>query len=305
MPVAAPAVEIGLKRVMVTTDFSPCSDKALHYALARAHNYGATLYMTHVVSSLGYVLAGEEVGIAAEIAANRDMQQLENGLVKTGALKGLPFRTVVRRGEVWPQLERLIEEEKIDLLVAGTHGRTGVRCALLGSVAENIFRHARCPVITLGPCVPAGSSSLADAKLKSILFATDFGHASLQALPYALSLAHHNRARLWLLHVLPPVPLRAPGPLWYEGSAIDKMRPAAEATAMERLHGLISQAGEFEYGVQFGDPVEEILKTAVLCAADMIVMGVKKASSASAHLPWAIAHQIVSQAECPVLTVRG
>jgi nucleotide-binding universal stress UspA family protein len=300
MPVAAPAVEIALNRVMVTTDFSPCSDKALHYALARAHNYGATLYVMHVVSSLGYVLAGEEVAIAAEIAATRDMEQLQSGLAMAGALKGLPFRTVVRRGEVWPQLERLIEEEKIDLLVAGTHGRTGVRCALLGSVAENIFRHARCPVITVGPCVPAGSSSRADAKLKSILFATDFGHASLQALPYAMSLAHHNHARLSLLHVL-----RAPGPVWYEGSAIGKMRGTAEAKAMERLHGLISQLGEFEYYVQFGDPVEQILKTAVLCGADMIVMGVKKASPASAHLPWAIAHQIVSQAESPVLTVRG
>lgn len=307
MPVTAPAVEIALKRVLVATDFSPCSDRALRYALARARSYGATVTLAHVVSSLGYSLAGEDAAIAAEEAVVRDIKQLEDRLTRTGALSGIPHHAIVLRGEVWPQLEHLIEQEQVDLLVIGTHGRTGVRRAIMGSVAENIFRHAICPVLTVGPCVPNRVAE-SDAKLHSILFATDFGRASIKALPYALSLAQQNQARLVLLHVLSPVPVQEPGALWYAGPEISQMRATAEATTKARLRGLIGQevetVREVEIAVDFDDPVEGILKAAAWCAADLIVMGVKSASTASVHLPWAIAQQIVGQAECPVLTVR-
>jgi nucleotide-binding universal stress UspA family protein len=137
-----------------------------------------------------------------------------------------------------------------------------------------------------------------------VLFATDFGPASLKALPYAASLAHKNQSRLVLLHVLPPVPVVEPGTLWYLGSGIDKMRTAADAAARARLRELVPHDLGAEYMVEFGDPVDGILKTAARCEAGLIVIGVKKASAASVHLPWAIAHQIVDEAECPVLTVR-
>jgi nucleotide-binding universal stress UspA family protein len=308
MPVAASAVEVALKRIMVAIDFSPCSTKALRHSLARARNYDATLYLVHAVSSLGYTLAGEEAAVTAKEVADRDMEQLEEALEKSGALYGIPHHAMVIRGELCPEIERLVEQEQIDLLVMGTRSRTGIGRLLLGSVAESVFRHATCPVLTVGPSVPNRMLEYAQTQLHSVLFATDFGPASLHALSYAVSLAHRNRARMTLLHVLPPVPVSHPGPLWFEKPDLEHMRRSTEAAFMERLRSLMAQCGEREikvkYSIEFDDPADGVLKTAALCSADLIVMGVKSASSVSAHLPWAIAQQIVGCAECPVMTVR-
>ena len=84
--------------------------------------------------------------------------------------------------------------------MTGTHGRSGIGKLLLGSVAETIFRHAGCPVLTVGPAVSGEPRSIVE--LHEILFATDFSESSLAALPYAISLAQQDRARLYLLHVL-------------------------------------------------------------------------------------------------------
>jgi nucleotide-binding universal stress UspA family protein len=309
MPVAAPAVEVAFKRIMVATDFSPCSTKALRHALARVRNYDATLYLVHAVSSLGYTWAGEETAVAAKEAADKDMEQLEHVLEKAGALRGIPHHAVVVRGEVWPEIEQLIKQEQIDLLVMGTHGRMGVGRLILGSVAENIFRHATCPVLTLGPCVPNRALEVAGTQLHSVLFATDFGPASLHALSYAISLAHRNQARLTLLHVLPPVPVGNPGPFWYAKPDLEQLRLSMEAKGMAKLRALMAPVAgdelDVKYAIEFNDPAEGILKTAACCSADLIVMGVKSAASVSVHLPWAIAQHVVGCSGCPVLTVRA
>ena len=84
--------------------------------------------------------------------------------------------------------------------MCGTHGRTGVSKILLGSVAENIYRHAPCPVLTVGPNVAGEPESVGDIRLRSYC-ATDFSRESLAAVPYAVSLAREKQARLYFLHV--------------------------------------------------------------------------------------------------------
>jgi nucleotide-binding universal stress UspA family protein len=86
------------------------------------------------------------------------------------------------------------------MLVLGTHGRSGVGKLLIGSVAEEVFRRAACPVLSIGPKVsqqPAG-----EIQFHNILFATDFSENSLAALPYAISLAEEDQAQLTLLYVI-------------------------------------------------------------------------------------------------------
>jgi nucleotide-binding universal stress UspA family protein len=103
-------------------------------------------------------------------------------------------------GDVWTVLSRLIRERDIDLVVLGTHGRTGARKLLMGSIAEKVFRHATCPVLTAGPNVSPNPEG--KARFQPILFATDFGKESLEALPFALHLAEKGRAQLTMLHVV-------------------------------------------------------------------------------------------------------
>lgn len=218
----------------------------------------------------------------------------------------------VERGEVWEVLASLVEEKKIDLIVVGTHGRRGLKKLVLGSTAEQVFRQARCPVLTIGP--HASSLDMARAGIAPILFATDFSAGSQHALPYAVSLARANHSGLILLHAVPPTVGVMPGSL--EAMTINVECPAelvanAVEAARRRMEELISaqaiQELKPEIVIDCGEAVALILNTAESRRAGLIVMGAHRASlhSVAAHLPWATASSVVREAHCPVLTVRS
>jgi len=194
----------------------------------------------------------------------------------------------------------MISEHEIDLLVVGTHGRTGARKLLMGSVAEKIFRQASCPVLTVGPNVPPAIDNR--VRLQRILFATDFGPESLAALRYALSLAEEHQAQLTLLHVVE-----------YPGSIVDV--EAIRATKMSRLRELVPPEAEswcrVEYLVEFSAAIslapEKIMEIARLRGEDLIILGVRPvhgAIGAVTHFAHTTAQHIAAHAACPVLTVR-
>jgi nucleotide-binding universal stress UspA family protein len=88
MSSSADAIEVAIRRVLVGIDFSDCSEKALHHAIAICRSYGARFCFAHVVSSLGFAMAGPEVTAMAAEATSRDVQKLESYLLQTGALAG-------------------------------------------------------------------------------------------------------------------------------------------------------------------------------------------------------------------------
>ena len=191
--------------VLIATDFSEASEKALRYSLALARFYGSRFCLAHVVSSLGLTMAGPRAIAACEEAVSRDAAELEDSLIRSGALNGIQYKFIVRQGELWPELREIIREESTDLLVVGTHGRHGVGKLFFGSVAEQIFRQAGCPVLIFGPhsqLPGVGSPS----KARTFLFATDFGQASLHALSQSIAVANHFEAKLVFLNVIPAVP---------------------------------------------------------------------------------------------------
>ena len=221
-----------------------------------------------------------------------DSQKLLTQFLNRDLLLCTASSGVLERGDLWNVLEDVVQRHSIDLIVLGTRGKHGLKKLVLGSRAEQIFRQAACPVLTIGPRVRASE----DVAFKCILFATDFSAGSLRALPYALSLAEENQAKLILLHVIPLVPLQH--------------QESVAASAQDRLEELIQpEAKDWchpECVVRFEFPAEGILTLAESQGADLIVMGVHKGvPTASAHLPWAIAYEVVCHAHCPVLTVRG
>ena len=141
MPVAEPSVQIALKRILVATDFSECSERALLTSLGIAHRYGSKLHMVHVVPSEGYGVAGAGM-LGAVNFARHGARDLESELLRKGYLEGIRYQISVEKGEIWPVISRIVEEEHTDLIVVGTHGRSGLGRVLLGSVAEKIFRQA-------------------------------------------------------------------------------------------------------------------------------------------------------------------
>jgi len=203
---------------------------------------------------------------------------------------------LLERGELQDVISAIILQHGIDLLVLGTHGRKGIKRLVLGSVAEQIFRFATCPVLTVGPKVARQPAQF--KTLNRVLFATDFSSGSLHALPYALSLAEENEASLVLLHQIEFFPL-------------DQDPRKVEANTKARLRALVPPGAELwcKPEIVVGDyfPTEGILKVAKERDVDLIVMGVHRASSSKApqHSPWAIAYEVVCNAHCPVLTVRA
>lgn len=312
MPAVTPftAAGIQIKSILVATDFSPASEKPLRHAVAIARHYGANIFLVHVVSSLGFTLAGPDVVAAASELALRDARQVEHKLVASGELADLCHKVIVRDGDIWTELEEVIEQERIDMVVIGTHSRKGLVKLVLGSVAEQIFRHASCLVLTVGPNSPADAEMETTEEVRPLLFATDFGQASRKALPYAISFAVQRRTRLVLLHMLSPAP-RAEGNLWYTPSDVEQMQRDEQSATLWRLRELVGHAAASEvesvFMAEFGEPAEGILQAAEVLHAEAIIMGLNRRAHIEimSHLPWSTAYEVVGRALCPVLTVRS
>jgi nucleotide-binding universal stress UspA family protein len=301
-------LDLRLKSVLLATDLSPAFVKPLHHALAIARHYRAKLYVAHVVSPIPYLMAGPEALEPGCEGGSRDLQTFERESVHDGSLDGVDREFIMRRGGVWEELQEIIFQKQIDLVVVGTHGRRGIEKLLLGSVAERVFRHADCPVLTVGP------HSYLEGRVEwngtqTYLFATDFGEPSLGALPHAVSLAKGTKAKLVLVHVVPAPPIpQIPG--WYNASEVISVRENARAACLRRLEQLLPRDEQRpidnQFVVQFGTPSEKILQVALERRADLLILGLRRSPlpGTISHIPWATAYEIVCGAACPVLTVR-
>jgi nucleotide-binding universal stress UspA family protein len=301
---------VGLKSVLVAFDFSEASHKPLRHALAIAHHYGAKFYLAHVVSHIGYTIAGPGALTLAIEKTHRDAERLEQELLESGALAGLHHEFIVREGNIWEQLELVIKQKQVDLVVIGTHGRGNLGKLLLGSIAEQIFRQADCFVVTVGPGSYEDSLVEKTQAVRPFLFATDFGTASLHALPAAASFANHFGAKLVLLHVLPTVPIPE-GFHWSSTGDLMQMRDKARMASQSRLEELTIQSAAMatkpEFMVEFGTASEQILLASHTLKADLIILGLNRPAhiDTASHTPWAVAYKVVCGARCPVLTIKN
>jgi|SRR5579863_1915056 len=286
-------VRIALNNILYLTDFSVPSEAALPFAMNLTQEYGAKLHALHIMVPDAYAVATPELAVEVEEGqkqyAKTQMQKID------ATLRDLPHATKIETGVFWAALEREIATEKIDLVVAGTHGRTGVRKLLLGSIAEEVFRRCNVPVLTIGPGACAFGPS---TQVCCIVYATDFSPASLAAVPYAFSLAEETEARLLLVHVIRHLRKE------------EMLGELSVADAMHQLHEMVPADAVLrcrpEPTVIYGDPAEKLVELACEQAADLIVLGIRPTGHAgiSAHLGENTAHKVVSRATCPVLTVR-
>lgn len=277
---------IAVRNILYLTDFSEQSEAALPFAAALARNYGATVHALHVLTPVIPEGCREAIEADEKIASD-EMKKVDVQL--TGVEHDVAIAEWLG---FWPAIERAIRERSIDLIVVGTHGRTHARKFLLGSVAEEIFRRANVPVLTIGPDV--ARDPRCTAEFRSVLFATDFTKPCDAAAPYAISVAEENNGRLTLLYV---------------GTENDAEK--AEEI-VHRLNAIVP--GEARLWcrtatvVHYGDVAGRILQTAAEYDANLIVLGVRDPGrhlGATTHLERAIAHRVVAHATCPVLTVRG
>lgn len=283
-----PSAGFAFRSILFATDLSAAAEKALPYALEIAHRYGAKLYLVHAITRAGYpyapVAAWPQLQEQEEQFRSQARQRLER------RLEGVPHETEFREGDVLSVVRDTIRDNQVDLLVIGTHGRTGVDKAVLGSVAETIFREALCPVLTVGPRV--STDSHAAAELRCILYATDFSAESLAAAPYAISLSRDHRAQLILLNCLE------------EGGDSRLM--------IRTLRDLVAFGADLRCEpiciAEQGPHGQKIPEVSEAHGADLLVLGAsggKHKISGKFRFRRSALYGIVAKATCPALTIRA
>jgi len=136
---------IAIKRILVPTDFSEASDAALMYGIGLARAFGAQLYLLHVPGETGVNFEADFPMVQFETAVRERVDML----VSPRDLITLRPEYALRIGAPADQIVRYADDRDIDLIVMGTHGRSGVAHMVMGSVAENVVRTASCPVLTV------------------------------------------------------------------------------------------------------------------------------------------------------------
>lgn len=288
--------EFFFKNILVATDFSPASDQALEYAVSLARRYGSAIYLTHIITLDGYPMVAPEVAPSMFKKLHLEAEKNVREILKSGRLIALPFKTVIQEGTLWPSIEELIKKHEIDLLVVGTRGMGAVRKVLIGSGAEEIFRKAKVPVLTVGPST--NKEPLYELEFRNILFATDFGRSAEREAAYAFSLAQEHRARLRFLHVFPH-------PEAYGEDVLALMKQKTKVQLQKLVPSASDLLCKLDFEVALGEPVEQILRIAQNTSADLIVMGAKARASLAGNVPHTKAYRVVCGARCPVLTVRS
>lgn len=142
------------KKILFATDFSENSKWALTYALSLAQKYEARLYILHVIQQPSYPLGMyAEISFDAMDKFNRNISDATEKEMKNlceKELKGFEnYETTIISGVPFMEIIRLAKEKEVDLIVLGTHGRTGLDYVLFGSTSANVVRKAPCPVLSV------------------------------------------------------------------------------------------------------------------------------------------------------------
>jgi len=137
------------KTILVPTDFSDSAESALDYAVALAGKLGATVHLLNAITIPA--LGVPELGVAVastmmESAVTANQAELDRLAARREPAK---ITTLLRTGDARDVIVEAAKEVHADLIVMGTHGRRGVKRALLGSIAEGVLRTAPCPVLTI------------------------------------------------------------------------------------------------------------------------------------------------------------
>jgi nucleotide-binding universal stress UspA family protein len=296
---------IEISRILCPIDFSECSNRALHHALAVARWYGAQVTVLHVFTNV------PNLEVPGAPCADPDRELLISRMQAFAGRTppGVPVHFVARcAGDVRTEILEQSRALMADLMVIGSHGRSGFERLLLGSVTERIVRKSPCPVMVVPPrAQDADGPGLTHGGRRRILCAVDFSDASLGALEYAISLAEEADAQLTLLHSIEvPPELREPIPVPPDFS-IDQCHAAADAACLQRLRGLVPASArvfcQVETTVTEGAAYRQIPHLSAEKTTDLIVMGVHGHGVLDLLLFGSNTARVIRAAACPVLIV--
>jgi nucleotide-binding universal stress UspA family protein len=302
------AINVHIDRILCPIDFSEFSRDALDHAVALARWYGSTITVMHVLPL--QMVPVPEGGVAVEMAAlpaSVDPQsvvgELREFATPSVGGSGIGVEAVVKIGLPAAEINRQADGMKADLLVLGTHGRSGFQRLFLGSVTERVLRSTNIPVLTIPPPVRKPDS----VRFKTILCPMDFSDESIRALEYALSLAKEADARIILLHVIEGT-VDDPDETQFRDLKVFEYYGRLEEAARARLAAAIpDDARIWAHPVESiarGKAYRQILRVAEEESAELIVMGIRGRGAINRLLFGSNTAHVIREATCPVLTLN-
>ena len=297
-----------VERILLPTDFSGFSTQALRRALVLARRFNARLKVVHVIQ--GFYPVGDAMLAAAPPAEGRKMAESDaHAFMAEARDAGIDYELEIREGNPWREILAAAAEMPADLVVMGTHGRSGPERFLLGSVAEKLSHRLPCPVMTVGQ--EEGRAWEAANPVGRVLCATDFSENSERAFRFSLALAASLGAKVTLLHAIEHMPDLGAARYRMVVPDVEPLLKEIERAASERLGKAVdSSRNEFPGAdvtarLGAGRAYQEIVRVAEDERADLIVVGAQGHGMLEHLLSGSNAQQVIRRATCAVLTVRG
>jgi nucleotide-binding universal stress UspA family protein len=282
------SVTVTFEHILVPTDLSEISKRALDYAKTIAKQTNSELLIVHVNPPINPLTVPEGAWVELPELQSLQEEQLEQS---SAALRseGLHALAVSLTGPLYDKLFSAVKEYKVDLIVMGTHGRRGLDRLLIGSDAEAMLRHAHCPVLSVGPAVPDLQGKM--WRIREVVCATTLEPPAAKVVAFAHKLAAQHDAELVLLHVKNP----------------DGEDDADWVSFEDAFHQYVPQdlgkGSWLRTRLASAAPGSTIVDLAKERGSDLIVMGAHPASSMATHLPLGTAAKVLAEAPCPVMTL--
>lgn len=277
------------KLILVPTDFSDASTHALRFAARLAQRAGARirlLYADYFVPPIDFAASA---AVEYALASDSGVDEAKKLLVRAAEENlpwSVPFET---RVVVESPVAAIIDEARhcrADLLVMGTHGRTGFRRLVVGSVTESVMRAINIPIITVSPST--ATDRVAES-LPRIVVPIDYTPECREAIRIAVELADPEQARVMCVR-----PAESDTPDIAVGE-IQRMQSFTPRELVERC----------QYKLLAGDrPAEQVVEFAKLVHADLIAVGTTSTRSTAEVMRGTFAERILERSECPVLVIN-
>ncbi len=299
-------MRVPLKSILCTTDFSECSRFTVPYGALLATEFGARLYVCHVVDLPPVSAYGEAIRDPRQ-DEKRLMQEADEQIAALMSDYPIEWESLTVAGRTPDEIERLASEKGADLVIAATHGRSGLKRLVLGSVTEHLMRRLPCPLFVVRSAEeePAMAEKKR-IKLQKILVGCDFSPDSDLGFQYALSLAQQFQSELHLVHVIEP-------PVYKElGRAEGRQGAAGEKDLRERLKEQLTRMVPEEAlhwctpktVLLAGQPHEELSKYALVNGLDLMVLGFRGRGLMETLFVGSTTARAIRNAPCPVLSVQ-
>lgn len=299
-------MRVHINRILCTTDFSDFSNRTLSYGIALAREFRAALFICHIVE-LPFAAMYGEVQLDPIEQQERMSAYAREKLSRLVDAEDIEWEALVSIGHPADEIARLVAQTKADLAITATHGRSGLKRLIIGSVTERLMRTLSCPLLIVRD--QAGSiaaSHGAGFHPKKILVGCDFSRDSDLACQYGVSLAQEFEAELHLAHVVEP-PIYQDIPASGESEGVGRPNSIAPLLDRKMMNMVPEDARHWCFPVTVllkGKPAEELSRYAVNYGMDLIVLGVRGQDLVESLFVGSTTDRVARQAPCPVLSVN-